>query len=275
MRHPDVHLLDIQSDVDHNRSVFTLVGSPGGLVRALLAGITEAVRLIDLRRHSGAHPRLGAADVVPFVPLLDTRLETAKEAALLLAERVARELEIPVFFYEESAVREDRRNLEKIRGKGFEELLERVGVDNMWTPDVGPNRIHPSAGAMVTGARRPLIAYNIYLNTDNIKIANAIARLIRHSSGGLRYVKALGLEIPERGCVQVSMNLTYFQRTAIHTVFDIVREAAASYGVSITESEIVGLTPVEALLDASKHYLRMHNFRSEQVLELKLLELDS
>lgn len=269
---PGVHLLDVQSDVDHNRSVFTLIGPPDRLVEALFAGISVAVDKIDLRHHQGAHPRSGAADVVPFVPLLDTRLDVAKDAAERLGERLAGELRVPVFFYEESARRPGRQNLEKIRGKGFEDLLQRVGVDEALAPDLGPNHMHESAGATVTGARRPLIAYNIYLNTTEISIAQSIARTIRNSSGGLRYVKAMGFDIPERSCVQVSMNLTYHQRSALHTVFEMVREAATSHGVSIIESEIVGMAPTEALLEAARHYLRLHSLRMEQMLELRLLE---
>lgn len=275
MRIHGVRLLDIQSDPDHNRSVFTLIGSSQSLIEAVFAGVALAAKSIDLRTHEGAHPRMGAADVVPFVPLLDTPMKVAVEASKSLGGRISGELGIPVYFYEESAVIPERRNLEQIRGKGFEELLETAEVNDAKRPDLGPRNIHPSAGATVVGARRPLIAYNIYLNTTNLGVAQAIAKRIRHSTGGLRYVKAMGFDIPERGCVQVSMNLTYHQRSAIHTVFEMVRSAADSYGASITDSEIVGMSPAEALIDAARHYLRMHDFKTDQVLELRLLEAEA
>jgi len=272
---PGISILDVHADADHNRSVFTLVGDPAALVDALFAGIRTALDRIDLRRHEGAHPRLGAADVVPFVPLLDTPMEEALRAARSLGERVSRELNLPVYFYEEAATSPERTNLERIRRKGFEELRDAIGSDPDRAPDLGPAEIHPSGGAIVIGARGPLIAYNIYLNTSNLAVAQAIAKMVRHSSGGLRYVKALGLDIPERGCVQVSMNLTHFQRSAIHTVFEMVRSAAEAHGVAVTDSEIVGLVPAAALLDTAKHYLRMHDFALGQVLELRLLEKES
>ncbi len=268
-------ILDIHSDADHNRSVFTVVGEQEVLVESIYQGVKAAVERIDLRRHTGAHPRLGAADVVPFIPMLDSTMEEAISAARHLGSKVSEDLDLPVYFYEEAASSPERVNLEKVRRKGFEELRDTIGSDPSRAPDLGRSEVHVSAGAIVIGARRPLIAYNIYLNTSNLIVAQSIARSIRHSTGGLRYVKALGFEIPERSCVQVSMNLTYFQRSAIHTVFEMVKEAAASFGVAVTESEIVGLVPAEALIDAAKHYLRMHEFDSRQVLELQLVAADS
>lgn len=269
---PGVTLLDVQADHDHNRSVFTAVGAHDQLVEAVFQSVRVAVERIDLRRHQGAHPRLGAADVIPFVPLLDTPMEEAVQASRSLGTRIAEELDVPVYFYEESATRPERRNLEAIRLKGFEELRDTISTDGLRAPDAGPARIHPSAGATVVGARRPLIAYNIYLNTADIRVAKAIAKTVRHSSGGLRYVKAMGFGIPERGCVQVSMNLTDPQRTKLHTVFEMVRTAAESYGACITDSEIVGMVPAPALIDVARHYLRMHDLGTDQVLELRLLE---
>jgi glutamate formiminotransferase len=272
MTRAGVQVLDVQADVDHNRSVFTLVGSSDALTGAVFEGIKTAVERIDLRTHRGAHPRMGAADVVPFIPMMDTKLEVALSAARTLGERVASELDLPVYFYEESATRPERTNLEQIRKKGFEELRDQIETDDARIPDLGPRHIHETAGAVVIGARRPLIAYNIYLNTTNLAIAQSIAKSIRFSTGGLRYVKAMGFDIPERGCVQVSMNLTYFQRSAIHTVFEMVKTAAESHGVAITDSEIVGMAPAAALIEAAKHYLRMHDFRLDQVIELRLLD---
>jgi glutamate formiminotransferase/formiminotetrahydrofolate cyclodeaminase len=268
---PGVRVLDLHSDADHNRTVLTLAGEPEPLQEAVYRAIVRATDLIDLRRHSGEHPRVGATDVVPFVPLGNTPMEEAIRAARSLGERVASELEIPVYFYEEAALRPERRNLESVRRKGFEELRDVIETAEDRAPDLGPRCVHPSAGAIIVGARGPLIAYNIYLNTSDVRIAKAIARTVRHSSGGLRFVKALGLEIPARGQVQVSMNLTDYRRSALHTVFNLVRAQAESYGVSISDSEVVGLIPLEALVDAARFALRLHTFESEQILEMRLL----
>lgn len=267
-----VHVLDLHSDADHNRSVLTLAGEAEALGEAVFRAVERATETIDLREHSGEHPRLGATDVVPFIPLGTTSMAEAVAAARALGERVAEQLQVPVYFYEEAAVRPERQNLEAIRRKGFEELRDAIGQDPERKPDLGPSAVHSTAGAVVVGARGPLIAYNIYLNSTDVRIAKAIAKAIRHSSGGLRYVKALGLEIPARGQVQVSMNLTNFRKSAVHTVFELVRALADSHGVTITDSEVVGLVPMEALVDSARHYLRMHDFQSDQILESKLLE---
>lgn len=268
---PGVRVLDLHSDADHNRSVLTLAGESEPLQEGVYRAIVRATDLIDLRRHSGEHPRVGATDVVPFVPLGETKMQDAVAAAHSLGERVARDLQIPVYFYEEAAKRPERANLENIRRKGFEELRDLIGTVEERAPDLGPRHIHPSAGAVIIGARGPLIAYNIYLNTGDLRIARAIARTVRHSSGGLRFVKALGLDIPARGQVQVSMNLTNYRMSAIHTVFNLVRTEAEGYGVSVTDSEVVGLIPLAALLDAARYALRLHSFDSEQILEMRLL----
>ncbi len=269
-RLPGVRILDLHSDADHNRSVLSLAGEPEPLADAIFRAVERASELIDLRQHSGEHPRMGATDVVPFIPLGQTAMATALQTAKTVGERVARELGIPVYFYEEAATRPERQNLENIRRKGFEELREVIGHEDGREPDLGPREVHPSAGAVVIGARRALIAYNIYLNTADVKVAKAIAKRVRQSSGGLRFVKALGLEIPARGQVQVSMNLTDYRRTAMHTAFNLVRDEAAAYGVTVTESEIVGLAPMEALVEAGRYYLRMHEFHSDQILETKI-----
>jgi glutamate formiminotransferase len=267
-----VHVLDLHSDADHNRSVLTLAGEAAALSEAVFRAMERATASIDLREHSGEHPRIGATDVVPFIPLGTTCMSEAVDVARSLGARVAEQLGIPVYFYEEAALRPERQNLEAIRRKGFEELRDAIEQDGERQPDVGPSSVHPSAGAVVIGARGPLIAYNIYLNTSNVRIAKAIAKAIRHSSGGLRYVKALGLEIPARGQVQVSMNLTNYQKSAIHTVFELVKALADSHGSTITDSEVVGLVPMEALVNSARYYLRMHDFASDQILESKLLE---
>jgi len=267
-----VRVLDRHSDTDHNRTVLTLVGPPNQLQESVYRAMERATELIDLRHHDGAHPRVGATDVVPFIPLAGTTMDDAINAARQLGQRVADKLKIPVYFYEEAAIRPDRQNLEQVRRKGFEELRDRIQTDEDRSPDLGPYAIHESAGAVIIGARGPLIAYNIYLNTNDLRIAKRIARAIRNSSGGLRYVKAMGIDIPDRGQVQVSMNLTNFHRTAVHTVFNLVRDEAQAYGVSISESEVVGLIPLAALADAGRYFLRLHEFKDDQILELKLLE---
>lgn len=272
---PGVRILDLHSDVDHNRSVLTLAGEAALLGEAVFRAIARATELIDLRAHSGEHPRVGATDVVPFIPLGSSTMKDAIAAAVALAERVGRELDIPVYLYEEAARDPSRQNLENIRRKGFEELRDAIATDESRIPDFGPRRVHPSAGAVVIGARGPLIAYNIYLNTADLAVARTIARTVRYSSGGLRYVKALGLEIAERGQVQVSMNLTNYRKSALHTVFNLVQSEAAAHGIGVTDSEIVGLVPLGALVDAARHYLRLHNFDAEQILETKLMADDS
>jgi glutamate formiminotransferase len=268
---PDVRVLDLHSDADHNRSVLTLAGPGEAVQEAVYRAIARATDLIDLRGHSGEHPRVGATDVVPFIPLGDTSMGEAVAAARSLGDRVVRELNIPVYFYEEAATRPERQNLENVRRKGFEELREVIESAEDRAPDLGPRRVHPTAGAVIIGARGPLIAYNMYLSTADVRIARAIARTVRHSSGGLRFVKALGLEIPARGQVQVSMNLTNYKKSSLHTVFNLVRTEAESYGVTVTDSEIVGLVPLEALVDAARFALRLHDFESTQILESKLM----
>lgn len=265
-------VLDVHSDEDHNRTVLTVVGEREAVEEAVFRAMVRATELIDLREHTGEHPRVGATDVVPFVPLGGTAMAEAVEAARSLGSRVAAELKVPVYFYEEAATRPDRQNLENVRRKGFEELREAIGRDDARTPDLGPREVHPTAGAVVVGARGPLIAYNVYLNTEDVRVAKAIARTVRHSSGGLRFVKALGLEIPARGQVQVSMNLTNFHRSALHTVFNLIVGEAAARGVSVVESEIVGLVPLHALLDSARFALRLHALSDDQILELKLLD---
>lgn len=268
---PEVRVLDLHSDEDHNRSVLTLAGPDEPLREAVFRAIARATELIDLRSHTGEHPRVGATDVVPFIPLTGTTMKEAVAAAGALGQRIADELNIPVYFYEEAARRPDRQNLENIRRKGFEELRDAIAEDPEREPDLGPRAVHPSAGAVVVGARGPLIAYNIYLGTADLELAKAIAKAVRHSSGGLRYVKALGLDIPARGQVQVSMNLTNYRRSAIHTVFEMVRSQAQAHGVAVTDSEIVGLVPMEALVEAAAFYLRLHDFEMEQILESRLM----
>jgi glutamate formiminotransferase len=251
----------------------TLVGDRNGVKAATLALYEQAVAAIDLRQHTGEHPRLGAVDVVPFVPIegvtMDECVQLAREVGAAVAERYG----VPIYLYEEAASNPARKNLEDIRRGEFEGLAAKMASPG-WAPDFGPATPHPSAGASVIGARMPLIAYNINLNTDRVDVAKKIAAAIRHSSGGLRYVKAAGFKLEDRNLAQVSMNLTNYQKTPIFRVFEIVKREAERYGVSILESEIIGLVPSAALVSAAEFYLQLERFGGDQVLENKLRNRD-
>jgi glutamate formiminotransferase / 5-formyltetrahydrofolate cyclo-ligase len=264
-----VRLLDYSSDASHNRSVFTLVGDAPSLKAATMALFEAAVPAIDLRSHQGEHPRLGAVDVVPFVPIEAVTMAECVALANEVAADVAARFGVPVFLYEEASANPLRRNLEDIRRGEFEGLAAKMASPG-WTPDFGPARPHPSAGASVIGARMPLIAYNINLNTDRLDVAKKIAAAIRHSSGGLRYVKAMGVKVDDRNLAQVSMNLTHHEKTPIFRVFEMVKREAERYGVAILESEIVGLVPSAALVSAAQFYLQLERFGDTQILEHKL-----
>jgi glutamate formiminotransferase / 5-formyltetrahydrofolate cyclo-ligase len=266
---PGVRLLDYSSDPSHNRSVYTLVGDADGVKRATLALFEQAVAAIDLRTHRGEHPRLGAVDVVPFVPIEGITMPECVALAQEVGAAVAERFGVPVYLYEEASANPARKNLEDIRRGEFEGLAAKMRTTD-WTPDFGPAVPHPSAGASVIGARMPLIAYNINLNTNRLDVAKKIAVAIRQSSGGLRYVKAAGFMLEDRGIAQVSMNLTNYEKTPIFRVFEIVKREAARYGVSVLESEIVGLVPSAALMAAAGFYLQLERFGPEQVLENKL-----
>jgi len=268
-RSPGVRLLDRSSDASHNRSVFTLVGDAAGLERAVLALFERAVADIDLRVHKGEHPRIGAVDVVPFVPIEGVTMAECVALAKKVGAAVADRFKVPVFLYEEASTNPSRKNLEDIRRGEFEGLAAKMATPG-WAPDFGPAAPHASAGASVVGARMPLIAYNINLATDRLDVAKSIAAAIRHSSGGYRFVKAMGIPLVDRGIVQVSMNLTNFQKTPIFRVFETVRREAARYGVTILESEIVGLVPSAALNAAAEFYLQIEGFKADQILEHKL-----
>lgn len=267
---PGVVLLDREMDSDHNRSVLTFAGPPEAVLEAAFRGVERAVALIDLNRHEGVHPRIGAADVVPFVPIEGVTMEDCVRLAERLGEAVWQRLGVPVYFYEAAARRPDRVNLENIRRGQFEGLREEVLSNPDRAPDVGEPRLHPTAGAVVIGARKFLIAYNINLGTADVEIAKKIARAIRFSSGGFRYVKAMGVPLASRNLAQVSMNLTDFEQTPVHRVFEAVRTEAARYGVDIVGSEIVGLIPRRAIEMAADFYLRCENFSSDLVLENRL-----
>jgi len=269
---PGVRLLDHSSDASHNRSVFTLAGDSEGVRHAVLALVERAVADIDLRTHRGEHPRLGAVDVVPFVPIEGVTMMECVELARQVGAEVARRFNVPVFLYEEASANPARKNLEDIRRGEFEGLADKMRAP-AWAPDFGPAAPHPSAGATVIGARMPLIAYNINLATDRLDVAKKIAAAIRQSSGGYRYVKAAGFRLESRGIVQVSMNLTNYEKTPIFRVFETVKREAARYGVAILESEIVGLVPSAALTSAAEFYLQLEGFNNDQVLENKLRQV--
>jgi glutamate formiminotransferase len=269
VRAAGAHVLDVQSDPDHNRSVLTLAGDEDALRSAVLELFRVALDHIDLRSHRGGHPRMGAVDVVPFVPIAGVTLAECAALARQVGRAVAERHAIPVFFYEEAASAPHRHNLEDVRRGQFEGLAEKLR-DPLWAPDAGPHAPHPSAGASAFGARMPLIAYNINLATADVEIAKRIAKAIRHSSGGYRHVKAMGVMLEARGIAQVSINMTDFRKTPLHRVFETVRDEAARHGVSILGSEVVGLVPLDALLDAAGHYLRLEGFQADQVLERKL-----
>jgi len=268
----EVRVLDVSSDSSHNRSVITMVGSAPSLHTAVLALYEQAIATIDLRSHSGAHPRLGAVDVVPFIPIdgmaMSTCVTLAKETAAAIASR----FHLPVYLYEEAATTPARRNLADIRRGEFEGLAARLATQE-WAPDFGPAVPHASAGATVIGARMPLIAFNVNLATPRLDLAKAVARSVRESSGGLPYVKALGVPLEDRGIAQVSMNLTNFHETSIRRAFEAVRAEAARHGVAVLESEIVGLVPRAALDGTSSEDLQLAGFTDGQILEIRLADL--
>jgi glutamate formiminotransferase len=262
-------LLDVHADRDHHRSVFTLVGSGDQLVETLVAGVRRALELIDLRRHEGAHPRVGAADVVPLVPLRPEQEEDARAAALVLADRLSDELDLPVFFY--GRLTGDGREPAFFRRGGPEELQRRVDAGEL-QPDRGPGRLHPTAGAVLLGVRRPLIAFNVNLRAPDVEVARHIARLVRERDGGFPGVRALGLDLPSAGLVQVSMNVTDWEASALHDIVERIVEAAHRRGAEVIGSELVGLMPAGAAVAAAGTVLRIEGFDPSRVLELRLLE---
>jgi glutamate formiminotransferase len=269
---PEVALLDRESDADHNRSVLTFVGPPDAVAEAALRAVETAAALIDLTRHQGAHPRIGATDVVPFIPIEGVTLADCVSLAERVGHQIWNRLRIPVYFYEAAAKRPERVNLENIRRGQFEALLAEMPALLERRPDVGEAACHPTAGAVVVGARKFLIAYNINLGTADVAIAKRIAKTIRFSSGGFPCVKAMGVPLASRNLAQVSMNLTDFEQTPMHVVFEAVRQEAERYGVEVVGSEIVGLVPKKALEMAAGHFLRIENFKPELVLENRMAE---
>jgi len=264
-------LLDYQKDHDHNRLVVTVAGEPEPLKTAVIEAMGCAIDTIDMRKHQGQHPRIGATDVVPFIPIKNVSMEEAVAFSKDVAKEVAQKHSLPIFLYEKSASRPERQNLADIRKGQFEGMADKIKLPE-WKPDFGPQEIHPTAGVTAMGSRMPLVAYNVNLDSDNIEIANAIAKKIRHISGGLRYCKGIGIELKDRGLVQVSMNMTDYTRTALYRAFELIKVEARRYGVNVVGSEIVGLVPMEALMDTAAYYLGLEDFSMEQVLEPRIWE---
>ena len=267
---PAVTLLDVESNTDHNRSVISFVGEPEPVKQAALAAAVKAIELIDLNKHKGEHPRMGAIDVVPFIPLSGATMEDCVFLARDFGRELGASYRVPVFLYEEAATVPERRNLADVRAGEFEGLKDRIGKDPSKKPDFGPEMIHPTAGATAVGAREVLIAYNVDLRTSDLGIAKRIAHELRSKDGGLAYVKALGFELKQRRMVQVSMNMTDYHKSQLFKAYELVKLFAERYGVPVVGSEIVGLTPMDALVDSAEFYLRLENFNRDQILEKRL-----
>ena len=266
-----VKLLDYSNDIDHNRLVVTVVGQPEALKEAVIEAIGIAVELIDLNHHQGQHPRMGAADVVPFIPIKGCTMDDAIALSREVGATVAERYNLPVFLYEKSASEPHRENLAAVRKGEFEGMAEKIKLPE-WHPDFGPAERHPTAGAVAIGARMPLVAYNINLDTPSLEIAHGIAKKIRFIGGGLRYCNAMGVELKERGITQVSINMTDYTKTALYQAMEMVRFEARRYGVNVVGSEIIGLVPMAALIDTSAYYLGLENFSMQQVLEARIME---
>jgi glutamate formiminotransferase len=263
---PQALLANFSADADHNRSVFTLLGTPAAIQEALLRGAERAIERIDLNAHSGAHPRIGAVDVVPFVPIENVTMEECRAVARDFGQRFVERFNVPVYFYEEAAQHEERRNLAHFRQAGFEFLREH-SHEEFYRPDLGPTPLHPTAGATAVGARKPLAAFNVNLGTDDVTIAQRIARALRERDGGLRNVKALGVNLATRGMVQVSVNVVDPETTPLYRVLENVRLEAARYGVPVVESEIIGTLSSQVLVDTFNYYLQLTTFQTSQIDE--------
>ncbi|VHG97852.1 glutamate formiminotransferase [Streptococcus pyogenes] len=268
---PGVTLLDYSSDGSHNRSVFTLVGDDQSIQEAAFQLVKYASENIDMTKHHGEHPRMGATDVCPFVPIKDITTQECVEISKQVAERINRELGIPIFLYEDSATRPERQNLAKIRKGQFEGMPEKL-LEEDWAPDYGDRKIHPTAGVTAVGARMPLVAFNVNLDTDNIDIAHKIAKIIRGSGGGYKYCKAIGVMLEDRHIAQVSMNMVNFEKCSLYRTFETIKFEARRYGVNVIGSEVIGLAPAKALIDVAEYYLQVEDFDyNKQILENHLL----
>ncbi|MET3558975.1 glutamate formiminotransferase [Streptococcus rupicaprae] len=268
---PGITLIDHSSDLSHNRSVFTLIGDEESIQEGAFQLVKYATEHIDMTKHTGEHPRMGATDVLPFVPIKDITTEECVEISKKVAERINKELGIPIFLYEDSATRPERQNLAKVRKGQFEGMTEKL-LEEDWEPDYGDRKIHPTAGVLAVGARMPLVAFNVNLDTDNVDIANKIAKIIRGSGGGYKYCKGIGVMLEDRNIAQVSMNMVNFEKCSLYRTFETIRFEAKRYGVNIIGSEIIGLTPAKALVDVAEYYLQIEDFDySKQVLENHIL----
>ena len=265
-------LFDYRSDKDHNRLVVSLAGEPESVQKALLESAKVAVEHINLEKHQGSHPRIGAVDVIPFVPLQNITMEECVDVAHRFGQRYYQETGVPVYFYEQAALRPERRRLEVIR-KGQYEALKREAANPERHPDVGEPTLHPSAGATVIGARKFLIAFNVNLETDDVNVAKEIAKTVRSSSGGLRHVKCIGLPLPERGLVQVSINIVDYEQNALYRVLELIRMEAKRWNVTVRETEIYGMIPAKAILDSMSYYMQISGFDINQVIEFRLLKM--
>ncbi|QTA38216.1 glutamate formimidoyltransferase [Thermosipho ferrireducens] len=270
-KYSNIKVLDWSMDYDHNRSVVTLVGEPEPLINALFDMTKKASELIDLRDHNGEHPRMGATDVIPLIPVMNTKMDECVELSKILGKRIAEELKIPVYLYEKSATKPERENLSNIRKGQFEGFFEKIKNPD-WVPDFGPAEVHPTAGVTAVGAREYLIAFNVNLGTDRLEVAEKIARAVRHISGGFRYVKALGIELKDKGIVQVTMNLTNYKKSPIFRVFEVIKREAQRYGVPVLNSEIVGMVPLKAIVQTMAWYLQLDDFKEDRVIEKKILD---
>lgn len=268
----EVWILDWSMDPDHNRSVVTLVGAPEPLIEVLFKMTKKAMELIDMRVHKGEHPRMGATDVIPLVPVMNITMEECIELSKKLGKRIGEDLGIPVFLYEKSASASHRENLSEIRKGEFEGFFEKI-KDPLWKPDFGPAQVHPTAGVTAVGAREYLIAFNVNLGTNRIEIAEKIAKAVRHISGGYRYVKAIAVELKEKGIVQVSMNMTNYKKSPLFRVFETIKREAERYGVPVIGSEIIGMVPIQAMLEVAQFYLQIDDFNVNRIIETKILEI--
>lgn len=263
-------LVDYQPDKDHNRTVVEVIGEPKAVMDAVIASVKVAQEVIDMTKHSGGHPRMGAVDVVPFIPITECTTEECVEYAKEVGKAIG-ELGIPVYLYEDAATKPERKNLAKVRKGQYEGFFEKIKEDG-WEPDFGPREMNAKSGCTAVGARFHLVAFNVNLNTDKVEIAEAIAKKIRHIGGGLRFVKAIGLPLEERHQTQVSMNLVNFEKTRIYQALEMVKSEACRYGVSVYGTEIIGMVPLQALVDSAAYYMQVENFRADQIIETLLIE---
>lgn len=266
-----VKLLDYSSDADHNRTVVTMVGAPESVEKAVFNLVKKASELIDMSVHEGGHPRMGATDVVPFIPVKDMTMEESIEIARNVGKRIGEELDIPVYLYEDAASTPDRRNLADVRRGQYEGFFEKINKPE-WKPDFGPQRMNKKSGCTAVGARVPLVAFNVNLGTDNVEIATAIAKKVRFIGGGLRFVKAMGVMLEDRNIAQVSMNLVNYEKTAVYRAYEMIKMEAQRYGVPVIGSEVIGLLPMKALIDCAEYYLQIENFSMDQILENRIAE---